>query len=232
MLFGIFFISFISAYLPHPQNADFDLTISSNNATQCNTSYIQSPNGTLEILNLELTQDGTTFYSIISSGNFSELGITCIGLSCTDGTTIEIGNLCREVTPDGKQLSTSESILYFLFTIVLLFLLVVLVYFIFTLPAKNISKGRFFFINWLKYFRIFLIAITYPIIMIILNLMNGLAVTFTTLSIFSGTIGFLFEVMLRGAWVFTVLIVLWIFYLLIKDSNFKKHMRSIGGIKI
>jgi len=62
--------------------------------------------------------------------------------------------------------------------------------------------------------------------------MNGLAVNFSTLTMFSGTIGFLFEIMLRGSWIFTVVIVLWIFYMLIKDSNVKKQIQRLGRFRI
>lgn len=97
----IFLISMVNAYEPHKQNTDLDLTISSNNATSCNVTYIQYPEGSKSMLNLALTKDGTSFYKVIEHGNFSQIGNTCLGLACTDGITYETGSVCREVTPTG-----------------------------------------------------------------------------------------------------------------------------------
>ncbi len=100
------------------------------------------------------------------------------------------------------------------------------------MPKENEKSDGKMKIVKIKYLRIFLIALTYPIIMIIFNLMNGLAVNFTSLSIFSGTLGFLFETMLRAAWVWTIIMILWVIISLIKDSNIKKNMEKLGGIKV
>jgi hypothetical protein len=96
----MFFFSLISvsAFDVHKQYTDYDLTISHNLATSCQTTWISLPNGSQNILNLDMTKDGTTFYSTIASGNFSSLGTTCLGISCTDGSTTEVGSKCIDIT--------------------------------------------------------------------------------------------------------------------------------------
>jgi len=138
------------------------------------------------------------------------------------------------VTPSGNELLISESILYIIFEAILFGLIGMLFYFIIIMPKGNErnERGDVIKIIRLKYLRILFIAILYPLIIILLNLTNGLAVNFSTLSMFSGTIGFLFETMLRGAWVFTVIIILWIVYLAIKDSNIKKGIKKIERFRI
>ena len=117
IMIGMFLISFASAFDSHKQNTDYDLTISHNTATSCQATWIKFPNGTQNILNSDMTQDGTTFYTTISSGNFSSLGTTCLGISCTDGSTNEVGSKCLEVNSTGTQ---NESWLFGIFFIVLL----------------------------------------------------------------------------------------------------------------
>jgi len=112
LMLGMFLISFASAFDSHKQNIDYDLTISHNTATSCQATWIKYPNGTQNILNQEMTKDGTTFYSTISSGNFSSLGTTCLGISCTDGSTSEVGSKCLDVTQNGERLDISSVLVY------------------------------------------------------------------------------------------------------------------------
>ena len=106
ILIGIFFSIVLmpsanADYLPHKQNIDFDLLISSNNATSCNFTYIQFPDGTKQQWNFPMTRTGTEFNYSIEGANFSLLGSTCFGVSCYDGTNYETGSVCREITPTG-----------------------------------------------------------------------------------------------------------------------------------
>ena len=91
-------------------------------------------------------------------------------------------------------------------------------------PSENVKgpEGEMMGIVKLKYLRIFFISLLYLLIIVMLNLMNGLVINFTNLSMFAGVIGFLFEIMLRFALPFTVIIIFWIVYNLVKDTNFKK----------
>lgn len=168
----------------------------------------------------------------VDGGNFSELGEQCYLIQC-NSSLLGLGGFASvgfEVTPSGNPSPTSgESILYFVFVTVLFGIFLLTIYFICVLPSGNYNEnGVTVGINPLKYLRIFLIAMSYPMLIIILNLLNGLAVNFVSLTIFSGIIGFIFEILLRTAWIFTIVIILWILYLLIKDSNFKKMMKKMG----
>jgi len=104
---SLFLISFCSSYLPQEQDEPFNLTISSNNATACNLSYIQYNNGDSTIFNIPLTQNIRTFSTTINGTNFSELGAVCMHVVCTDGVTYEEGSQCREVTLSGKVVDGS-----------------------------------------------------------------------------------------------------------------------------
>lgn len=101
LILSLCLINLASAYQPHEQNKDFNLVVTSNNGTACNVSIIQLPDGTSNILNRPLTKNGQTFYTTITSGNFSLIGTTCMNIVCTDSVTYETGSVCREITTDG-----------------------------------------------------------------------------------------------------------------------------------
>ena len=169
---------------------------------------------------------------IIKGGNFSYIGEYSYVFQCNTSTAGGYYTNYFEVTTTGKSLSTSESILYFILVFVMLGLCTMLLYFIIILPYENErdEEGKVMVIVKLKYLKVLFIALMYPLLVMLLNLMNGLAVNFTSLSIFAGQIGFLEEMMIRLVWPFFVIITIWIIYLLVRDTNFKKLMKSEGYI--
>lgn len=205
----------------------FIVTNSNSSAINITEIISPSPGSQIIIRNVEMTKVGSSFnYSLTPT----KLGIYSYGYCEIEGNCF---NNQFEITPSGKcSSSTGESLLYFVFVIIMFGLLLMMLYFIFSMPKGNENEGRSVKIVKIKYFRVLLIAITYPIIMILINLMNGLAENFTSLSIFSGTLGFLFQILLRGVWVWTILMFGWIIVMLIKDSNIKRNMARLGRIRV
>lgn len=98
-------------YLPQKIDTDFDLIISSNNATNCNITNIQYSDGSARLLILQMTRTGNDFNYTIDKGNFSNLGDICFGVTCVDSiSNIETGSICRTVTPNGIVQSTAQGI--------------------------------------------------------------------------------------------------------------------------
>ena len=131
-----------------------------------------------------------------------------------------------DVTPSGKILSEGDSRMYTLFTMILFGAILIISFFVFTMPSKNERDEEGFETGILKikYVRVFFIALIYPLIILLLNFLNGLAVNFTALSLFSGILGFLFETLLRLSWPFTIIIFGWIIFMLVHDTNVKKQL--------
>lgn len=142
-----------------------------------------------------------------------------------DGTDTSFATFF-EVTPSGKISSTGDSILYALFSVILFGVIFALSFIIFTMPSKNeTDEGGFETkVFRIKYFRAFFIFLLYPLIILLLNFLNGLAVNFTALSLFSGILGFLFETMIRLVWPFTIIIFAWIIFMLVHDTNVNKQL--------
>ncbi len=223
LMVGIFLISLISATLPTVKQNDCVQLKTILNTASVNISSITYPNETTLFLNEAMTKNALTF-------NYSFCGTDLLGTYLYDYFDAEGKPYINDfpVTPSGKVASVPEAILYFVLTIIMFLVTVVIFYLILVIPYENPrnEEREVVEVTKLKYIKVFLITILYPIIIVILNLMNGLAVNFTSLTIFTGIIGFFFETMLRVAWMWTVVMALWIFYLLIRDSNFKKILKQ------
>lgn len=114
----------VNAYDSHKQNTDYNLVVSSNNASSCNLTYIQV-SGNLTNYNLAMTKNLQDFNILIKGNNFTELKDTCLGILCTDSVSIETGSKCLTITSTGQIVSLSNIILVivFLFLSALFFVL-------------------------------------------------------------------------------------------------------------
>lgn len=112
----IFMFSFVSAdYLPHKQNTELNFSITSNFATSCELTTINTPNGIIEIGQTD-TDTGTFNFNILG-GNFSSLGTYCMNIVCTDEIEVTTGQECREVTIDGYRTSQTKQDNYYILLI-------------------------------------------------------------------------------------------------------------------
>lgn len=147
------------------------------------------------------------------------------GVGDKDGTVSAFATFF-EVTPSGKVATTGDSLLYFLFAIISFGWICLLSFFILAMPSNNEEDDNGFEskVVRIKYVRVLLIFFLYPSLILMLNFLNGLATNFTALSMFAGTLGFLFEIMLRLSWPFTVLIIFWIIVMLVHDTNISKQL--------
>jgi hypothetical protein len=182
IIIGMFFFSLISvsAFDAHKQNTDYDLTISHNLATSCQTTWIRLPNGSQNILNLDMTKDGTTFYSTITSGNFSSLGTTCLGISCTDGSTTEVGSKCIDVNPQGFELREDSGIIYAVSLLIVLIIFLITLYYGITIPWANQRSpdGHILHIDYKKYMKMALLFISYLILTFLFAMGKGMSYAF------------------------------------------------------
>jgi len=219
-----------------PRIANVTIYQTCNNCTYCNFTRIRDDLDNVLIPIAEGVKNNTDFIYTINNKNFSDNEITKYkyNYNCGNGVEKKTGTLWFMITPTGTILGTGEAIIYVFLTLIFFGLIVLLFYFIVIMPQENEtnSRGNVIRIIKMKYLRILFISILYPLIIILLNLMNGLATNFATLSMFAGILGFLFEVMLRGAWVFTVIMILWLIYIGIKDFNFNKVMRKLGRFEL
>lgn len=230
LIFGMLFISMASAYTWGIQKQNACVNISAvcplPNCNYTKIDFLILPNNTMVLNNAVAIHYNTSW--IYNFCITDKLGIyTLKGYSKNSSETIYFeGNF--KITPSGRESTTAESILYFVMVLVMLSICIVIFYFILVLPYENErdESGNVTGIIKLKYLKIFFIALIYPLFIVLLNLLNGLANNFTTLSIFANQIGFIEEMLIRLAWPFFIIIAIWIIFLLIRDTNFKRLMKK------
>lgn len=214
------------------QGKEINLLQAGANFSFCNITSVLYPNSSSIFQDVQMTKRGNEYNYTLLGDYTATLGSYIVNGFCSNGTSDIVWAYDFEVTPNGEKITTGQSILYIFLTLIFFGLILMFFYFIVVMPKENeVDNSGEFKIIKLKYLRILFIAIIYPLIIILLNMLNGLAVNFSTLSMFSGILGFLFETMLRGAWFFTIVIILWVIYKGVQDSNVKKHARNLGRFK-
>lgn len=228
LILGIFLISSVSSLDSQgvgKQNQNFTLEQSCNGASYITIDTIKFPDNTVKIIgqNMTFVSGGTFHYNFTTTEQVGKYFVNGISDGCQETFVFYF-----EITPSGRISTTSESILYFVMVLVMGGINAFLFYFILVLPYRNQrgEDGSVTDIVKLKYLKVVFIAILYAFSIILLNLINGLANNFTTLSIFAGQIGFIQELLIRIVLPFYIVIFIWIIVLLIKDTNYKKLMKA------
>jgi hypothetical protein len=231
------------------QNNSFNLTIHvHNNSNGANvttaTCFLQVKDSTGQVgLFSQLISTTNGYNLFIQSGNFTRAGISSFYIPCYVGT--DLGGFADGVffvTPLGDELTTPKAILYSFLIFIFLLLNFTLFYVIACLNPGNYYKegstGEIYAaksgksemdeavgISIKKYLRILLIALSYPTIILTLNLMLA-AANNLTLPQFAGIISNLFSTMMRAAWAWVIVIIIWVVRTVWKDGNFIDDIKN------
>ena len=137
-LFFMFVMPMISAYDTQKQYDNYNLVISSNNATNCNLTYIII-SGNLTNYNLEMTKNFQDFSILINGNNFTELKDICMGITCWDSSSnSEPGSKCLTITPSGQANINSGQGLT-LFGSLIVIIICGIAFFILFIKAENLG---------------------------------------------------------------------------------------------
>lgn len=213
----LFMFSFVSSAIV---NNSYDLTISCNSydCTQLNISIL-FPNSTSYVINGSMTNQ-------ISHANYTLLP-SVIGeykYYLFDGSTYGSGTL--DVTKRGEDLSTAQAILYFLFLISAIALLITTIYWAIKIKwthGRN-EDEEIVSVNDLRFLKIFLIPISYVLLMWISGILYSIFDNYLILNGASSVFNWLYWIMLSFLW---PLIILSFLFALILFINDKKLARAI-----
>jgi len=209
-------------YPRHKQNTDLEFSITSNNATNCNLTKINSPTGIITI-NQVGTQSSQTFNFTINGGNYSEFGVYCHNIECSDGTKINSGEKCYEVNYFGKELTSSQSTLYIGLLGILILTLFITFYSLRFLPDSNTKDeyGRILSISYLKYFRLVLWLVSYFLFIAILYLSSNVAFAFLSEQLFAKVLFALFTILLAVSPIVIIVLMISFFVKFYHDKEFQ-----------
>ena len=96
----------VSAIDSHQQDINYTYSETVSNAESCNLTTISSPNGTTATLDIPMDQDGFEFSTLLTDGNFSQIGVTCWAIICydSDATPQYVdGVKCLDITGSGTK---------------------------------------------------------------------------------------------------------------------------------
>lgn len=235
MVFLVFFLLIGSADAlvslgEYDQNTCVNIKQSCGDCSFVNAT-ITFPNSSTALANASLENIGSGSWIFANFCNTTDKGrYDVFGLGDPNGTLTPFATFFTV----GKQAPVGESLIYILFIVILFSLVIFSLYFIFVLPKENEKDERGFEnkLVKLKYLRVLLLGITYGLFVVIMNLLTGLSVRFTSFGIFEGTIGFLFETLIRVSWPFYFILVVWVLYMLIHDSNVARNLNKLTGVQL
>lgn len=190
-----------------------------NSTTSC-ILHLYYPNGShLLERNMSFDSNNIDFELFISKGNFSVLGIHAYIIQC-DATSI--GGFVSgmfDVTPSGIELTEGRSITYFILILGSLFIFILCLYASIIIPFKNSrgSLGEIIKVQYLKYFKILFMSLTYIVLLWVFNLFHVLSSNFAVLTQYTNYFALIFQVL--NAIVFPVFVFIFVgtLFLLWKD---------------
>ena len=103
LMIAFFMVGFASAedFAQHKQGIDLPISVTSNNATSCILTTIQTPTSVYLFNDTMYEASPKNFNTTIKAGNFTDLGNYCFNIVCSDGVRHETGSVCKSVTPTG-----------------------------------------------------------------------------------------------------------------------------------
>lgn len=210
----VFLIFFILSFLIFvPFISSYDLKIPTNE-TACNIT-ISFSNSTDFLVNKVMTlNNGYANYTFNPSSSiynyFSNCGYGTININ-------------------GENLTSAQSILYFLVTLFAFFVFVLVTYIFISIEGENPrnEKGYFSGINYKKYIKISMFPLVYISFLWFFNFIIGLSTNYLQLTLYAETLGFIFMVLTKGIYVILVLTIIVLGVRLIQDSNIKEEYKSL-----
>jgi len=189
-----------------------------------NLTTIKYPNVNVDVMNVAMTQNGTEYnYTFCNTNEIGEYFYTVKGDK--DGTvTTEI--ISFKVNYLGKELTTSQAIIYFVLIIVIILIFAGTFFGIGFLPKSNSQdeQGRILQINYLKYLRSALWFFEWMLFIAILYLTSNIAFAFLQEEMFAQFIFTLFRITFGITPLIVILWMVWFFVKFFEDKQFKRML--------
>jgi len=227
LMFMLLIIPLISGldYPKHKEETELQFAITSNNATQCNLTTINAPTSII-VINQIGTKNFQTFNFTIEGANYSEFGVYCHNLECSDGSNVITGNKCYEVNYFGKELTSSQSTIYLGLLGLLILTLFITFFSIGHLPNSNTKdeEGRILSISYLKHFRLVLYLVSYFLFIAIFYISSNIAFAFLSEQLLAKFLFAIFTVLFSLAPVVVIVLMISFFVKFYHDKEFQNML--------
>lgn len=180
--------------------------------------------------------EGYDYEFSLNQNNFSTQGqysyvIQCLSSNESLGGFESVGFI---VSNKKLSMDIGESIMYVILTVAIFLVFLLSLYFTIITPFLNKrdeNDGSIVKIVKLKYVKLFLIMFTYAMFVWFFNVLIGIADNFVSLSLYYGFVSFMFELMLRLALPFSIVILIIAGINILKDMNVQKEIKKWGKYK-
>ena len=197
-------------------------------STTYNISIFFDKTGLIIVDNQPAESMGNGIFNFSQTFNVS--GFYEIIQVCVDGENNFSSSEFIKVSPGGEELEISESILYFLLLIFVLFLFISSTFFAFAISYKNERNehGYITIVAKKKYLKLFFIILSYYFLTWLFNLMIAISVNFLPIQHFTGLFSLFYKVLLGMGWplLLTMIIVVGIFAM--RDSKLTEQIQRFG----
>lgn len=230
-----FFIAFLLLVLPSINaevqtlgtfivDSNINLIQVCDNCTYVNLTSVKLPNSTIISYNINMTEVQSTY-------NFTFTQTDTLGnyiyTTCGDPDGVfTCSSINFEVTNSGSIISTGESIIYIIFTIMILFTFLICLWGAVTIPFKNQvnAEGKIVSVNDLKYLKIFLIVVCYLLLFFIFGITRSITANFLFLNGANKVFHWLYSMMLATLFPAMVLTLLFTIILYIQSKKLKEAL--------
>ncbi len=175
---------------------------------------------------VKIFSNGRDYEVDVPATNFTKIGAYCVLIECN--TTTQTGGIekCFEITYNGKELQTSQGILYgSLYFVLILFIIAVLLI-MNLLPDENTKsdKGDIVSISLLKYLRGTLWIVEWALLIAVLYLSSNLAFAYMSETLFANIFFVLFRVCFSMTPIIVIIWIIWLIAKIIQDKEMKQLM--------
>ena len=212
----------------HVNNISTGLLLTNSSVTCKFHLYNSSGNHIIEQQNLFLMDSNNIdFFYKVKGGNFTtgEYGAL---IGCNSSAFGGYVSFPFYVTSTGNELTSSESIIYFLVTIFAFFIFGLLCWLFLNINGENPrDETGYLGINYRKYIKTALFPLVYVSFLWFLNFIIGLSNNYLGLTLYSNTLGFIFLILMRLTLPVIIITAIVELVLMVKDANITKEYKSL-----
>lgn len=219
-------ISLVGA-VEYKQNTDITLRHSvrvqdaPTSSASCNITinYIPESRALVKYEEMTYEAESETYYYLLNKTNITKSGEYCYDITCLDAGLNETSNFCFDVSPTGEEYTTAQSITYIFILILSLSLLGLCIYGAIVIPFANSrnSENEIIQVNYRKHMKIFMISMSYLILMWISYITYNISLGYLQLFAIANFFKFIYKFMLAFTLPISVVAILVFFIVFIND---------------